>query len=55
MKVGDLVKPKGRTTGDIGIVINVENFERWSRIDVLFHNGVFDVRPRDLEVINESQ
>jgi len=55
MKPGDLVKPKGKTIRDIGIVINTENFERWARIDVLFHNGVFDVRHRDLEVISESR
>jgi len=50
MKVGDLVKPKP-PNGYIGIIISIRNFSRWSRIHVLFPNGVFEMQPRNLEVI----
>ena len=51
MKVGDLVKPKGRTTGDTGIIVEIATHGRWTMLFVLFHDGVFDVRMRDVEVI----
>jgi hypothetical protein len=54
MKVGDLIRIQADYSfnGDIGIVTHL-----WDNgdVDVLFHDGEFQMNSYDLEVINEGR
>ena len=52
MKVGDLIRIQTVSDGEIGIVTHL-----WDNgdVDVLFHDGEFQMNSYDLEVISENR